>query len=418
MNLEILQQLGVAVLLSTLIGLEREKKYQQDGVGVFGGLRTFALIGLIGALAMFLSTYSMIILGVLTVGFLALVVASYVMSAKKNENIGATSEIAAILVYIIGMLSAMGNFFVATSITLLVLVILLFKEPLHKWAYHIEWKEIISTIEFIIVAFIILPLLPNQGFGPYEFFNPYLIWLMVVFISGLSFLSYVAIRLFGAKRGISLTGFLAGFISSTALTLTYSSESKKNPKIMYPYLIAVVIASSAMFFRILVEVAVVNTQLVLPLLLPMLLMGGLGVFVVFVFWFVSENKNEEKVKKEALDVKSPFSLAPAIKFGLFFAIILFLAKFANDFMGNKGIYLASVASGILDVDAITLSVANLANEGLDMSSAVIAITLGAITNTLVKGMFFLFFGSRKVGIRIMAVFLIIAMAGGVSLLFI
>lgn len=418
MELEVLQKLGVALLLSSLIGLEREKKIQERRRDGFGGLRTFALIGLFGALSYLLAEYSIVYFAVLTSGFLGLVIAMYVMSARKQENIGATSEIASILVYIIGILSARGMFLMATSIALAVLLILYFKKPLHKWASRLEQRELLSTIEFIIVAFVILPILPNQSFGPYDFFNPYLIWLMVVFISGLSFLSYVAIKVFGTKRGIVLTGFLAGFISSTALTLTYSADSKKNRQVVNPYVIAIVIAGSAMFFRVLIEVAVIYPDLLSKLLIPILSMGIVGILSIIYFWFGKEESESKRVEKSALEVKSPFSLIPALKFGLLFALILFLTKFAHVFMGDKGIYLTSFVSGVVDVDAITLSIANLAKEGLAQSTAVIAITIAAIVNTLTKGLIILTLGNKKVGIRVFASFGLIVGVGLISLIFV
>jgi len=329
MNYVIIQQIGTAVLLASLIGLERERKYQDDGHCGVGGLRTFLLIGLLGALTFILSNVSIWFFVALTVGFLAFIIASYVIASNKDTG---ASWIAAILVYLIGVFCGMQEYLLATVVALLVLAVLYFKSPLHALAKKLNKKEFISTMKFIIIAFVVLPLLPNVWIGPYEFFNIYVIWLMVVFISGISFLSYIAIKLFGTKRGIGITGFLAGLISSTALTLSFSGESRKNKNIINPYVVAVLVASSAMFFRILFEVVVLNASLLRLLIIPMLVMGIIGLFSAVVFWFKKGGKISEKAKNKAIKMESPFSLKPALKFAAFFAWILFLTKFASSFL--------------------------------------------------------------------------------------
>lgn len=417
MDFILLKQLGIAIVLASLIGLEREQKRQKYGYSTFGGIRTFVLIGLIGALSYILFEYSIAFFIAITAGFLGILISSYVVISKVYNKVGATSDIAAMIVYIIGILSAMEKFVLATIVTLITLSVLHFKASLHRWAKHLKNEEIVSAIEFIVIAFVVLPMLPNESFGPYGFFNPYIVWLMVVFISAISYASYISIKVFGAKNGIGITGFLAGFISSTALALSFSVQSKKNRFIINPYVLAVTIASSAMFFRVLVEVSVLNRELLPILSIPMLTMGITGIVCVLFFW-IRKEKIPSQVEKKIMNLKSPFSIVPAIKFGVFFALILFLIKAGQDVMGNKGIYLTSLLSGVLDVDAITVSMANLAKNGVSKMSAITAITIAAMTNTLVKGIIFMFFGNRKVGIKIFSVVLLMTVMGGISLLFI
>ncbi|MFH1284052.1 MAG: MgtC/SapB family protein [Candidatus Peregrinibacteria bacterium] len=417
MDFEIMKQLGIALVLSSLIGLEREQKYQRYGYEAFGGIRTMPLVGMLGALAYMLSKYSVWIFVVMTVGFLALLVVSYYMGVRSSKTPGATTEVATMMVYIVGILSATGQILLATSVALAVLLILHSKDTLHRWAGHLKNRELVSTIQFAIIAFVVLPMLPNEYYGPYGFFNPYVVWLMVVFISGISFLSYIAIKLFGARKGIGLTGFLAGLISSTALALSFSSQSKKNKNVVNPYVVAVVVASSAMFFRILLEVAVLNIAILKYVLVPMVSMGVVGIICAVIFW-VKKEKPSGKVSGKLKELKSPFSLWPAVKFGIFFAVILFFVNFGKAMMGNSGIYITSIVSGFADVDAITVSMANISKNGLPASVAVNAITLAAMTNTLIKGFLFVIFGSRKVSLRIAGVFLLMLAAGGISLVFV
>jgi uncharacterized membrane protein (DUF4010 family) len=322
---------------------------------------------------------------------------------------------AAVIVYIVGILCGMEQFVLATSITLLLFVLLYFRDPLHQWANKLKDTEIVSTVEFMIVAFVVLPLLPNQSYGPFDFFNPYMIWLMVVLISGISFLSYVAVKLFGAKRGIGITGFFAGLVSSTALVFSFSAQSKKNKDVVNPYVIAILVASSAMFFRILASVAIVNPNLLSRLSIPLVAMGCAGILSSVYFWFRGD-KTDEYVQKKIIDVKNPFKLAPALKFGIFFASILFVTKVASIYFGSEGLYVTSLISGIFDVDAIVLSVSNLAKGGLSLDVATISIMIVAFVNTVSKGVLFLLLGNRRVAYRICISYLFVILSGVISLL--
>ncbi|MFA6917349.1 MAG: MgtC/SapB family protein [Candidatus Gracilibacteria bacterium] len=422
MDYSIFQQLGSAAILASLVGMEREHKYQvhHHDIG-FAGLRTFTLIGVLGALSYIISRYMSNdwVFIVMTLGFMALIVLAYFISSKSSNGWGITSEIAAVLVYVVGVLCAMEQYVLATVISLAVFFILHFKTPLHNWAKKIRDEEFLSTAEFIVIAFVILPLLPNKAYGPYEFFNPYIVWLIVVFISGISFVSYVAIKLLGARKGIGLTGFLGGLVSSTALSLSFSAQSKKNTHIVKSYVFAMVVASSAVFFKALIEVAVLNPGLLGSLTIPMLTMGITGLISAAFLWVKKDDKEASKaVDRDMIKMKSPFSLSPALKFGILFAVILFMSKFAVEMMGNKGLYLSSVFSAFLDADAVFVSVANLAKTEITQFSAVVAITIAAVTNTIVKGVIFFVFGNRKVAFRLFSVYLLMFVAGAISFLFV
>jgi len=412
MDYTIFQQIGVAIVLASLIGIERERKNYKIS---FGGLRTFALIGLLGALAYSFSKYSMVLFIVLTAGFLLLVITAYFIIANKPGGVGATSDIASIIVYLIGVLCGMDQYILATAVTLALFLILKFKTPLHSWAKKVHNNELISTVEFMIIAFVILPLLPNQGFGPYEVFNPYVIWLMVVLISGISFASYIAIKLFGAKRGIGIMGFFGGLISSTALTLSFAAQSKKNTGVIKPYVFAIVVASSAMFIRILILIMILNENLLEKIAIPVLTMGLIGLLAALILWVKREDRTVEKqMEQHVLKMKSPFRLLPALKFGVLFGVILFLSRFAVDIMGDNGLYITSLISGVLDVDPIVISVTNMVPSQLTYHAAMISITIAVIMNTISKAVIFLVFGNRKVAFKIIQIFSLVVVGGIVS----
>ena len=420
MNYSILIQIGAAVLLSGLVGLEREQKYQLSKRGHFAGFRTFALIGMFGALSYILAQPYPILFYIMASGmFLFIIVSYFVTAGIRKGGVGITSEMATVIMYFVGIICAMEMYVLATSIALITLAFLHFKIPLHKWAKSVQDAEILSTIQFAIIAFVVLPILPNQGYGPYEIFNPYVIWLMVVLISGISFLSYVTIKVLGPKKGIGVSGFLGGLISSTALTLSFSGESKKNPNIVYPYVFSVIVATIAMFFRVLVAVAIIDKDLLVQIAVPVLSMGLAGVACAWHFWRKKDSgKGEvsESIKHQSFKLKSPFSLIPALKFTLLFGIILFLSRFMTDIYGDKGLYLTSFFSGIIDVDATVISAANLANSTLAIAVASMAIMIAVATNTLIKGGIFMFFGNKKVAIRLIESFLIMVVCGGVAMI--
>ena len=243
-----LQNLGLALLLGSLIGLERERTRHQEDVHEFGGIRTLSLISVLGYLVYSIFPDS-VFFYIITAGFLALLVASYVMASYIDKTNGATTEVAGLFTYFIGILMAKGDLLIAAVITLVVVLLLYFKKPLHDLAHRIEKEELYDTIKFIAVVFVVLPLLPDQTFGPLEVLNPYEIWLIVVLISTISFISYIAIKVVGPKRGIGVGGFLGGLTSSTAVSLSFSQLSKKSSKIVNPFVFGILIASSAMFLR-------------------------------------------------------------------------------------------------------------------------------------------------------------------------
>lgn len=420
MDYSILIQIGVAVLLSALVGLEREQKYQLSKRGHFAGFRTFALIGMLGALSYILGQGYPIIFYILAAGMFLFVMVSHLVTAGiRKGGVGITSEIATVIIYIVGVMCAMEMYVLATSVALTTLAFLHFKIPLHKWAKRVQDEELLSTLQFVIIAFVVLPLLPDKGYGPYEIFNPYIIWLMVVLISGISFLSYITIKILGPRKGIGVSGFLGGLISSTALTLSFSGESKKNPLIVCPYVFSVIMATIAMFLRVLIAVAIINKDLLSRVIVPVVAMGVGGIVCAWHYWRKKDSKDggiSESIRHQSFKLKSPFSLIPALKFGVLFGLILFLSRFMTDIYGDKGFYVTSVFSGIIDMDAIVVSAANLTKNGVAVTTAAMAIIIAIVTNVIAKGGMFALLGNKKVAIRLIFSFLVMVACGGAALI--
>ncbi|MDD1774850.1 MAG: MgtC/SapB family protein [Methanobacterium sp.] len=406
-------KISIALAIGALIGTERERKQSQHAE--FAGIRTFTLISLYGIISAYLSQLYSNFLILAFMGLIIIVGLSYYRSSTREEDIGITTEVVALVTFILGALCLSDQGLqIAPIIAIIITALLASKSYLHHFIRKISEKELLNTLKFLIIAFVILPLLPDQNMGPLGVFNPYQIWLIVVFISAISYSGYVAIKLIGPERGLGLTGIIGGLVSSTAVTTSMAARVKETELLIRIAVFATVIASSMMFFRILLEVMVINSSLIPLLLVPMLSMGISGVLLAYIAWRTTSEKKMDTDFK----LQNPFSLKPALIFGLLFIAILFLSTIANNFFGSAGIYVTSLISGVADVDAITISMALLARDGVSPDVAVTAITLAAISNTFVKFLIALFFGTRKFGKYIGFIFAVMIALGIISVLFI
>ncbi len=377
---EMFSRFGAALAIGILIGLERQYAHGEEAREFFGGVRTFALIALLGSgTAMLATAFTPWFFSIAFFGLVVLVATSYVVTSLRGD-VGMTSEISALIVFVCGALSYLGQLGLAAAIAVVTAVLLSLKIELHRFAATISRQDVYASLKFAVITLIILPVLPNQTYGPLDVLNPYKIWLMVVFISGISFLGYVLIKVVGSERGIGLTGLLGGLVSSTAVTLSFSERSQKQPDLAKPFALAITVASTMMFVRILVEVAALNRTLLKLLWMPMALTAAAGL-VACAYLFFSEHSSETG----HVDLANPFELRPAVQFGLLFAVILFISKAAQIYLGSTGVYLSSAVAGLTDVDAITLSMADLAGGQVDYVTAARAVVLAAMSNTLVKG---------------------------------
>jgi uncharacterized membrane protein (DUF4010 family) len=428
----------VAILLGALIGLQREYEQYHTKVARFAGIRTFILISLFGAILGFLSkgilgNYYLVIVGLVVVALFAL--ASYFVTFLKYKQNTSTTEISAIIVFILGFMCVVGYMIEGVILGILVAAFLTFKKKLHGFASRIKRKELFAIVEFALISLVVLPLLPRRLFSPLDvpilrdvlssagmttaimqqlnLFNPYNFWLMVILVAGISFLGYVLVKTLGAKKGYGLTGLVGGLVSSTAVTLSMAGESKRHKRTVSPFVVAVVIASATSFIRILLEVVVINKDLVGMVALPLGLMGILGYTSAFALYVRKKKKKVVKGDKiEKVKFKQPFNIWTALKFGVFFVVIIFVAKIAQILAGSTGIYIASILSGLADVDAITLTMASLSGLGqISSKVAATSIILAASSNTLVKAGMAWFFGEKKFALYISIIFLIILTVG-------
>ena len=407
---ELILRFGIALLIGVLIGLEREYARLKEEVKAFAGVRTFPLIGLLGC--------SAALVGDLTAGWAfaiillllgLLVGVAYAIDAFQGR-VGVTSEIAAVMVFVCGALAYWDYLELAAALAVVTFGFLTLKPQLHGLAERLSSEDLYATLKFAVISLIVLPVLPNQTYGPppFDAFNPYKTWLMVVFISGISFLGYVLIKVVGSRRGIGLTGLLGGLVSSTAVTLSFSERSEEHPDLARPFALAITLAWAVMYGRVLVEVAVLNGALLAVLWMPMVAAMLAGLLCSVYYYFVQRTDEGSDV-----EVTNPFELGPAIKFGVLYAVILVVAKVAQFYFHDAGVYVASALAGLTDVDAITLSMAELAGTkgGVALPTAARAVVLATISNTVVKGSIALSAGSKTLRRALLPPFVLILSAG-------
>ncbi len=355
-TLELFQNFGVAILLGALMGFERER----SGARI-AGMRTFPLVALFGELSALLS-----LLGespwILATGFLvvtALAVTGNLLQARQRVDPGLTTEIALLIAFGIGALVAYGFRPLAVAITLAATSILHFKPHLHAFTRRVTQKDIYAILQFGLVSFIILPVLPNDSFGPFNALNPHHIWLMVVLISGISLAGYLLMKMVGGRWGGPASGVLGGLVSSTATTLAFGRHTRNHPAFARMAAVVVILASGILMIRVGVEVMIINPGLLRQMLVPIIAILTAGIVVAGIIW-----KRTLETESMVPETKNPAELTGAITFGLIYGVVLLATSAGEHYFGSEGVYVVSLVSGLTDVDAIVLSSSRLAASGV------------------------------------------------------
>lgn len=376
--------LGAALAVGLLIGLERgwHDRDLPDG-GRIAGLRTFALTGLLGGvLGGLLPEFGPwpLLGGVLGISLILAV--SYSRAAQLSGNLSATTAVASLLTLVLGAFAARGSATVALAAAVIVMVLLDLKPTLHGALRWIEHRELRAALQLLVLSVVILPQLPNTGWGPYQALNPYQLWWAVILIAGLSLVGHFAMRLTGTERGILWTGMLGGLASSTAVTVTLARLTRQTPSLAGAAASSALSAGGVMFFRMAVLLAVIQPTLVTPFGFQLVTMGlvlvGLGLWQSRHLLRSSENAG-------TVEPMAAFDLGTALGFGAFLAVMAVVVPAAKQWIGTGGIYALSAFSGLLDVDAIVISLARIHGAGgLSTQTTVVALSLAALANMVTK----------------------------------
>src|SRR6056297_2964414 len=389
-------QLGVAVAIGLLIGIERGWKGRKAEEGEREiGLRTLALLGLVGGLAGLLGgEFGGLLIGLMFIGLAILLGLVYRIKADQRDDIGLTTEIAALATFLLAALSGLGHMAIASAGAVLMAILLGYKGQLHSWLRALKRSELTAGFKLLLISVVLLPLLPDRGFGPWQALNPYTIWWMVVLIAAISFIGYFAIRIAGARAGTIFTAAFGGLASSTATTLNLArlAAGKRGGQALLAG--GILLACGTMFPRMVLVATIIDAPLFLPLLWPALAVLTYGPAL----WLLRKPHDAEDA--DDLLPANPLELTSALSFGALLALVMLLGKALVEWVGDAGVYLLAAASGVADVDAITLSLAAMSGEDLAERTVALAIVIAASVNSMTKAALAGFVGGRKLGVKV------------------
>ena len=378
---ELLTRLGVALAIGLLVGLERGwRGREEEDFKRTAGIRTFALVGLLGGVSGIVAKATdPIVLGFIFFAFTAAFAAYSWMEARAEKNYSVTAVVAAMLTFVLGAYAIYGPLTVAVACAVAMTVLLALREPLHRWLKSIEWTEIRAVLILLAMSFLLLPVLPNRIVDPWGVINPAEIWLLAIMIAAISFVGYVAVKVLGERLGVAMAALAGGLASSTATTVTLARLARNHPGSARVLSGGILLASSVMLGRVLVVVGVLNRSLLFALLAP--LAAAALVFVCCAAWML-RGKGERAQPK--LTISNPLELGMAFKLAALIALILILAEFVTRTLGDAGILALAAASGLADVDALTISMARLSGGQVTPALAAQAILIAVAVNTATK----------------------------------
>ena len=401
--------LGIALAIGLLIGIERGWKSREAKEGErIAGLRTYGLTGLLGGSAGILSQYlGLTAFGVVFLGFTAAVTVAYAMKQRVSPDASITSLITMLLTFVLGALATLNHVNLAASAAVVTALLLRFKDVLHGWLKKLEQRELHAALQLLLISVVLLPILPDRGYGPWQALNPYEIWWMVVLIASISFIGYFTMKVAGPGKGVILTALMAGMASSTALTLHFSRLSQKQEEMRSLLAAGILVACGTMFPRILLISSLINPALFSTLIIPITVMTLLTLLSAAIIW----HNSVDRPPSELTHLINPLELKPALFFGALLVLVVLLGKAAIHFFGETGLYLLAAVSGITDVDPINLTLSRMSIAELSLDVAVLGIVIASSSNTLVKAVLAVFVGGPALGVRVLVPLLLAAVAG-------
>lgn len=425
---------AVSIGIGALIGIERERKKQLAQNVSPVGVRTSILLALFGALAGYLTNAlqnDWILVFAMT-AILLLVVTSHIYLIKKFNRIGITTEVTELLLFAYGAMCTIGLIQMAVMLAIVTVLILSTKEYLHSTAKNVSDRELYDTIKFAIIAFIVLPFLPDQNYdaeilGPFlpqeslhgtatgiDVLNPYRIWFLVVFVSGVSYIGYIWVKLFGERIGITLSGLMGGLYSSTATSLTLSNKSKDHPDITKPFIAGIILACAVSYVKSFLFIRTLNEELLSRILVPL---GFMFIYLMVTGLFLmlrSKNNNMSGAAK----FTTPFSLKSAVKLGLFIVAALLVAKLSLSYAGIELYYVIAMVSSFFAVDdPIIISTAATAGDLMSMNDAKNIILVVTYLNMIQKAFIMYFFGNKKLVKPLLIIFGGLLLVTGVGFIY-
>ena len=402
--------LAVAILGGAAVGVERQHSGHATGPDArFGGIRTFTLLGTLSGIAgLLIDAELMIPAALLIAGALALTVAAYVRASRKD--IDATTEVAALVVLGAGVLAGIGELRFAAALTTMTVLLLAEKPRLHKFVSRLDEPTMLAAARFAVMSVVVLPLLPEGPFGPGPGIKPRELWMLVLLFSGMSFVGFIAQRAAGAA-GYPVTGLLGGMVSSTSVTLTFARLSKSHADQATPLAAGAVAASTVLFLRVAIAVAVIDASV-----LPALSRYLAAPFAAAVLAMVLAWRSLRDTHAPPHTLKNPLQFRAAIEMAVLFQVVLFIVYYVRREVGESGLMVSGFVLGLTDVDALTLSMTRSVSNGTSIDAAARAITIGIVANSIMKAGIAAAIGSRGFQWQAGAALIAMAAAGAGALI--
>jgi uncharacterized membrane protein (DUF4010 family) len=392
---ELFRRLAVALAIGLLIGLERgwQTRDESDRART-AGLRTFALSGLFGGVAALVgSATSPIVLATALIAYTGSLAAFSYLEAQQEKNLSVTGVVAGILTFVLGAYAVLGSELVAVAAAVAMAILLALRDTLHTWVRAITWVEMRSVLVLLAMSFLMLPILPNETIDPWQVLNPAYIWLLAILIAGISFIGYVAVRLFGGTRGIAVSAIAGGLASSTAATLSFANLAREQADGRRLLAAGVLLSGATMMARVLVLLALLGPGLVGLVIAPMTV--GLAVLAsaALVLLLGSSARGEQL----RMELSNPFDLRAVIWLVALISVITLATKIVSANLGQAGTLTLAAVSGLVDVDAVTLSMTRLSGASISQGDAAQAVLLAVGVNTAAKAVMATVVGGRAFG---------------------
>lgn len=396
---EILSRLGVSLAIGLLVGLERgwSQREEEDHQRA-AGFRTFALSGLLGGVAGLVSLDAGgIVLGLIFLAYAAAFAAFHWLEATTDSNLSATSVIAGLLTFLLGALAVLGDIGVSAAGAVAATTLLAFREQLHRWVANLTWAEISSVLILLAMTFLLLPLLPDRTIDPWRAINPHEVWLLTILIATISFAGYVAMKVFGNRMGVLLAAAVGGLASSTATTLALSRMGKDHPKSSRLLAAGILLAGVVMMVRVAGIALLLNAPLAAEIVWPIASGGAvLGLSALLLALGPSDPTSP------LMTPSNPLAIGTALKLGAIIGAVMLAVGFLRSVLGSAGVLLVAAISGMVDADAVTLSMARLGGGAVDLQTAGQAIMIGVAVNTLARASISLVIGGWRLGLIVAA----------------
>ena len=412
MNLDFDTVIGIiiAILGGAAVGVERQRSGHATGPGArLGGIRTFTLLGTLAGIAGFLIEANLVVPAALLIaGALALTIAGYIRASRNDVD--ATTEVAAVVVIGAGVLAGLGHLRLSAALTTLTVLVLAEKPTLHGMVARLDEPTMLAAARFAVMSAVILPLLPTGPYGPAPGFRPRELWMLVLLFSGMSFVGYIAQRVSGAS-GYPLTGLLGGLVSSTSVTLTFARLSQSHPKQEGPLATGAVAASTMLFLRVAVAVAVLDATLLPALARYLVAPFAVSAIALLLAWRSLADKHSAPQT-----LRNPLQFRAAIEMAALFQAVLFGVHYVRMWIGESGLLASGFVLGLTDVDALTLSMTRSVSTGTTIDAACRAIVMGIVANSMMKALMAVVVGAGRFRWQAGAALAAMAAAGVMTLL--